>query len=70
MSVAELQRTIAKLPADQQQTVAKFVSRLKKSSSAARRRQLARSMREMDAGIKYSRAEVMKARAAFRKARP
>jgi hypothetical protein len=70
MSVAELQRTIAKLPADQLQTVAKFVSRLQKNSSPARRRQLARSMREMDAGIKYTREEVMKARAAFRKARP
>ncbi|HWA28628.1 MAG TPA: hypothetical protein VG734_23465 [Lacunisphaera sp.] len=70
MSVAELQRTIAKLPVDQQQTVAKFVRRLQKSTSVARRRQLARSMREMDAGIKFSREDVMKARAAFRKARP
>ena len=69
MSVAELQRVIAKLPADQQQTVARFVRRLKKSSSPARQRQLARGMREMDAGIKYTREEVMKARAAFQKAR-
>lgn len=58
MSVAELQKTIAKLPADQVQTVAKFIRRLKKSTSPARQRQLARSMREMDAGIKYTRAQV------------
>ena len=70
MSVAELQKTIAKLPADQQRTVAKFVTRLKKSTSPARQRQLARSMREMDAGIKYTREDVMKARVAFRKAHP
>jgi hypothetical protein len=69
MSVAELQRTIAKLPPDQQRTVARFVTRLKKSTSAARQRQLSRAMREMDAGIKYTREDVMKARAAY-KARP
>lgn len=69
MSVAELQKTIAKLPPDQQRTVARFVTRLKKSTSAARQRQLSRAMREMDAGKKYTREEVMKARAAF-KVRP
>jgi len=69
MSVAELQRTIAKLPPDQQRTVARFVTRLKKSTSAARQRQLSRAMRGMDAGIKYTREDVMKARAAY-KARP
>jgi hypothetical protein len=69
MSVAELQRTIAKLAPDQQRTVARFVTRLKKSTSATRQRQLGRAMREMDAGIKCTREDVMKARAAF-KARP
>jgi hypothetical protein len=69
MSVAELQRTIAKLPPEQQRTVARFVTRLKKSTSATRQRQLGRAMREMDAGIKYTGEAVMKARAAH-KARP
>jgi hypothetical protein len=58
MSVAELQKTIAKLPPDQQRTVARFVTRLKKNTLPARRRQLTRSMREMDAGIKYTQAQV------------
>ena len=59
MSVAELQKTIAKLPPEQQRTVARFVTRLKKGSSATRQRQLSRAMREMDAGKKYTREEVM-----------
>ncbi len=54
----ELQRTIAKLPADQLQNVAKFVRRLKKSTSVARQRQTSRIMRDMDAGRKYSQAQV------------
>jgi uncharacterized small protein (DUF1192 family) len=58
MSVAELQRTIAKLPADQQRTVAKFVSRLAKRNTPAHRRQLSVLMKEMDAGKKYTRAQV------------
>jgi hypothetical protein len=70
MSVAELQKTIAKLPADQQWTVAKFVSRLAKRNTPARQRQLSALMKEMDAGKKFSRKEVMKARAAFLSASP
>ena len=70
MSVAELQKTIAKLPADQRRTVAKFVTRLRKDSTPAHRRRLSALMQKMDAGEKFSRGEVMKARAAFRKARP
>ena len=58
MSVAELQRTISKMPADQQRTVAKFVTRLKKSTSPARQRQVVRTMREMDTGLKYSQDQV------------
>jgi hypothetical protein len=69
MSVAELQRTIAKLPPEQQRTVARFITRLRKGTSAARQRQLSRAMREMDAGKKYTREDVRKARAAT-KARP
>jgi hypothetical protein len=69
MSVAELQRTIAKLPPEQQRTVARFVTRLRKGTSAARQRQLSRAMREMDAGKKFTREDVRKARAAT-KARP
>lgn len=69
MSVAELQKTIAKLPVDQQRTVAKFVTQLKKKHSAAHRRRLGAVMRAMDVGEKYTRAEVMRARAAWQQAR-
>lgn len=69
MSVAELQKTIAKLPLDQQRTVAKFVTYLKKKNTAAARRRLGASMRAMDAGEKYTREDVMRARAALQQAR-
>lgn len=58
MSVAELQKNIAELPAGPRRSVAKFVAYLQRRDSPARRRLLADIGREMDAGKSYSQAEV------------
>jgi hypothetical protein len=58
MSVAELQKEISALSAGKRRSVAKFVAHLKREDSAARRQKLSRTMREMDAGKKYSLAQV------------
>jgi hypothetical protein len=63
MSVAQLQKSIAELPAAQRQAVAKFVARIKRHTTPASGRRLAATMRAMDAGEKYSWAEVTRARA-------
>ena len=63
MSVAQLQKSIADLPPGQRQMVAKFVARIKRHAAPVSRRRLAASMRAMDAGEKYSWAEVTQARA-------
>jgi len=58
MSVAELHKNIAELPAGPRRSVAKFVAYLKRRDSPARRRLLADIGREMDAGKSYSQTEV------------
>lgn len=58
MSVAELQKSIARLPADERRAVASFILQLKKRRSPERQRRNARIMRDMDVGLKYSRAQV------------
>jgi hypothetical protein len=58
VSVAELQKSIAKLPAGPRRSVAKYVAYLKRRDAPARRRLLAEIGREMEAGKSYSQAEV------------
>jgi hypothetical protein len=58
MSVAELQKTIIGLSPAKRRSVAKYVAYLKRQDSAVRKRALSRVMRDMDAGKKYSQAEV------------
>jgi hypothetical protein len=58
MSVAELQKSIAELPAGPRRSVAKYVTYLKRRDAPARRRLLTRIGQDMDAGKKYSQAEV------------
>ena len=58
VSVAELQKSIAKLFAGPRRSVAKYVAYLKRRDAPARRRLLAEIGGEMDAGKSYSQAEV------------
>jgi len=58
VSVAELQRNIANLPAGPRRSVAKYVAYLKRRDSPGRQRLLAEIDPEMDAGKAYSQAEV------------
>lgn len=58
MSVVELQKKIAQLPPGQRRAVAKFVARIKRHNTPAYQRRLTRIMREMDAGKKYTMAQV------------
>ena len=59
MSVAELQKRITRLSPSRRKALAKYALFLERLDSPARRRALTRSMREMDAGVKYSHAEVL-----------
>lgn len=63
MSVAEITKSIARLTPEQQAVVGRFVSRVRRSNSPVRRRQLGATMRAMDAGEKFSWADVKRARA-------
>ena len=58
MSVAELQKRIIRLTPTKRRALAKYALFLERLDSPARRRKLTRSMREMDAGLKYSREQV------------
>ncbi|MBI2813745.1 MAG: hypothetical protein HYX71_05640 [Opitutae bacterium] len=58
MSVAELQKRITRLSPIKRKSVAKFVSYIEKVDAPARKKRLARIMRDMDAGLKYSQAQV------------
>ena len=58
MSVAEITKSISLLTPEQQAVVVRFVSKVRRSNSPARRRQLSTTMRAMDAGKKYSQAQV------------
>ncbi len=68
MSVAELQKTIRGLSAEDRKVLAKIATRLKQRHSPVRRRKLTEAMRAMDAGEKFTWEEVKKARAERRKA--
>lgn len=58
MSVVELQKKIGRLSPRERRSVAKFVSYLQRRESPPRKRELARINREMDAGKKYTQAQV------------
>lgn len=68
MSVAELQKTIRGLNAEERKVLAKIATRLKQRHSTARRRTLTKAMRAMDAGEKFTWTGVKKSRAERRKA--
>ena len=68
MSVAELQKTIRGLSAEDRQTLATIATRMKRRHAPARRRKLTAAMRAMDAGKKFSWDEVKQTRAERRKA--
>jgi hypothetical protein len=59
MSVTELQKRITRLSPLRRKALAKYALYLERLDSPTRRRALTRSMREMDAGIKYSHKEVL-----------
>ena len=58
MSVAELQKRLTRLTPGKRRSVAKYITFIERLDSPARRRRTARIMREMDAGVKYTRAQV------------
>ena len=58
MSVTELHKQIAQLPAGPRQSVVKYVAYLKRRDSSARRRLLTTIGRDMAAGKKYSQEQV------------
>ncbi len=62
MSVVELQKEFTALSPGKRRSVAKFIAHLKRQDSPARKRELSRIMREMDAGKKYTMAQVEEAR--------
>lgn len=68
MSVAELQKTIRGLSAEDRKALATIATRMKQRHTPAHRRKLAAAMRAMDAGEKFSWAQVKQSRAARRKA--
>ena len=68
MSVAELQKTIRGLSAEDRKALAAIATRMKERHTAARRRKLTTTMHAMDAGRKFTWDEVKKSRAELRKA--
>jgi hypothetical protein len=58
MSVAEMQKRLNRLSPLKRKSVAKFISYMEKADSPARQKRAARIMRDMDAGRKYSQAQV------------
>ena len=58
MSVTELQRKITRLNPRKRRAVARYVGYLERLDSPAYQRRLGRIMREMDAGRKYTQAQV------------
>lgn len=59
MSVAELQKRIARLSPDKRRSVAKYITFIERLDSPARQRRTARIMRAMDAGVKCTRAQIV-----------
>jgi hypothetical protein len=58
MSVAKLVKSIARLTPEQQAVVMRFVEKVRRSNSPAHRRKLAKINRDMDAGKKFTQAQV------------
>ncbi len=58
MSVAELQNRITRLSPDKRRSVAKYITFIERLDSLGRRRRTTRIMKEMDAGVKYTRTQV------------
>lgn len=68
MSVAELQKTIRGLSAEDRRALATIAMRMKQRGAPARRRKLTAAMRAMDGGEKFTWEEVKQTRAERRKA--
>jgi hypothetical protein len=68
MSVAELQKTIRGLSAEDRRALAMVAARMKRRKSPAHRRKLTAAMRAMDSGKKFTWNEVKTIRAERRKA--
>lgn len=68
MSVAELQKTIRGLSAEDRRVLAVVATRMKRRKGAVHRRRLTAAMRAMDSGKKFSWDEVKGTRAERRKA--
>lgn len=68
MSVAELQKTIRGLTAEDRKALAAIATRMKQRHRAARRKKLTMTMQAMDAGEKFTWNDVRKSRAERRKA--
>ena len=68
MSVAELQKTIRGLSAEDRKALAAIATRMKQRHGADRRRKLTATMRAMDAGEKFTWDEIKQSRAERRKA--
>ena len=68
MSVAELQKTIRGLSADERRVLAAVATRMKRRRTPAHRRMLTRAMRAMDGGGRFTWDQVKRARADSRKA--
>ena len=68
MSVAELQKTIRGMSAEDRKALAAIAARMKQRHTPARRRKLTVAMRAMDAGEKFTWDQVKQTRAERRKA--
>ena len=68
MNVAELQKTIRGLSAEDRKALAAIATRMKQRNGVTRRRKLTATMRAMDAGKKFTWDEVKNSRAERRKA--
>lgn len=68
MSVAELQKTIRGLSAEERRVLGVVAARMKGRRNPAHRRKLTAAMRAMDAGDKFTWDEVKRTRAERRKA--
>ncbi len=67
MSVAELQKTLRGLSAEDRKALATIATRMKQRNGPARRRKLTAAMRAMDAGKKFTWDEVKQSRAEGRR---
>ena len=68
MSVAELQKTIRGLSAEERRVLGVVAARMKRRRSPAHRRKLTAAMQDMDAGKKFTWSDVKNLRTERRKA--